>query len=270
MISLFYLRYSCKEVHFKGDEYNKLLPHFLIIGAMKCGTTSLYRYLIQHPNIIPAKKKEIHFFDNQYDKGVSWYRSQFPLLLNPKVNFITGEASPYYLFHPHAAKRIYETMPQVKLIALLRNPVDRAYSHYKYLGKIKEPFKEAIKLEQERIGEERDKMIKDETYNSRFHQTYSFLSKGIYVDQLKVFQRYFNKDNILILKSEDFFKDPQSVVNQVFEFLNLPQYNIDKFPIYNESNYKSLDNSMQKYLVDYFKPHNQRLYEYLGENFDWD
>ncbi|MGN2275040.1 sulfotransferase family protein [Priestia megaterium] len=246
-----------------------MLPYFLIIGAMKCGTTSLYKYLMQHPNVIPAKRKEIHFFDMNYDKGTSWYKSQFPLLLNSKENFITGEASPYYLFHPHAARRIHETVPQAKLIVLLRNPVERAYSQYKHF-KIKGSFEDAINREKERLEDEREKMIKDETYNKGFYRKYSCLSRGIYVDQLKIFVDYFGEDKILILKSEDLYKDPESTLNRVFEFLSLPQYKIKEFPVYNKNYYEPLSDSMRKYLADYFKPHNQRLYEYLGENFNWD
>jgi hypothetical protein len=114
-----------------------VLPDFIIIGAMKSGTTSLYNYLVQHPNVLKGAKKEIHFFDWQYEKGLPYYRSQFPtqpykifMRSFRKYEFICGEASPYYFFHPHVARRVAQDLPHVKLIAILRNPVDRAYSHY--------------------------------------------------------------------------------------------------------------------------------------------
>src|SRR5579863_6754349 len=116
----------------------RLLPDFMIIGTQKGGTTSLYNYLIDHPNISSIFKKEPHFFDFNFYKGVSWYRAHFPSLLEKYYServhgqkFITGEASPYYLYHPLVPQRIKETMPTAytKFIVLLRNPIDRAYSH---------------------------------------------------------------------------------------------------------------------------------------------
>ena len=114
----------------------RLMPDFIIIGAARCGTTNLYRNLTQHPYIVPAFRKEVHFFDHtsNFKNGVAWYRAHFPLLLYKhykqvrKQDIVTGEASPYYIFHPHAPKRAFEIVPQVKLIVMLRNPVDRAYS----------------------------------------------------------------------------------------------------------------------------------------------
>src|SRR5579885_2674785 len=115
----------------------RLLPDFIIIGTQRGGTTSLYAYLGQHPQIAPAVIKEVHFFDNNYERGVGWYRTQFPFLIEKSIaknigqqNFITGEASPYYLFHPHVPERAAKVVPGAKLIVLLRNPIDRAYSHY--------------------------------------------------------------------------------------------------------------------------------------------
>ncbi len=247
-----------------------ILPNFLIIGAAKCGTTSLYNYLVQHPNIVPAVHKEIHFFDLNYHKGISWYLSHFPLLLNPKPDMITGEASPYYMFHPHAAQRIYETMPQAKIIAILRNPVERAYSHYHYFSTNTLSFEKALEIEQSKLNEEKDRMMKDKNYNSDIYQQFSILSRGIYVDQLLVFERYFGKDQMLLIKTEDLYRNPQRVVNRVFDFLHVPQYNINHFVHYNRNSYKPMDASIRKYLAEYYKPHNQRLYQYVGEDLGWD
>src|SRR5579863_9235330 len=117
----------------------RMAPDFMIIGALRGGTTSLYSYMTAHPGIGPAYMKEVHFFDVHYKKGFPWYQAQFPSLPQKyyrervqKQRFITGEASPYYLFHPHAPKRIAKILPQVKLVVLLRNPVTRAYSHYSH------------------------------------------------------------------------------------------------------------------------------------------
>jgi len=133
-----------------------MLPDFIIIGVQRGGTTSLYKYMTKHPKIIPALKKEIHFFDNKFGKGLSWYESQF--MQNPffcllkrkrkSEDTITGEASPYYIYHPHVPKRISKILPNVKLIAILRNPIERAFSHYNHevrLGAEKLSFEDALK-----------------------------------------------------------------------------------------------------------------------------
>ena len=147
----------------------RLLPDFLIIGTQRGGTTSLYNYLVEHPGIGAASIKEVHFFDTPHFKqGLAWYRGHFPSAFQRyyverslKHGFVTGEASPYYLFHPHAPKRVAGLMPQMKLIVMLRNPVDRAYSHYHHEvagGHEKlATFEEAIACEDERLaGEARE------------------------------------------------------------------------------------------------------------------
>src|SRR5947209_20310719 len=155
-----------------GTHPLRMMPDFIIIGTMRGGTTSLYSYLTTHPHIGSAYMKEVHFFDVYYSKGIGWYRSQFPSSIQKyyaeyvqKQQFITGEASPYYLFHPHAPKRITKFLPQVELIVLLRNPVSRAYSHYSHEvagGHEKLSFEEAIECEQERIGKEAERLARNE------------------------------------------------------------------------------------------------------------
>ena len=96
----------------------RTLPDFLIIGAQKSGTTFLYQLLVQHPHVKPAFVKEVHYFDLEYRKGVNWYRSHFPLQMRNSREYITGEASPYYLFHPHAPRRASAVVPDAKLVVL--------------------------------------------------------------------------------------------------------------------------------------------------------
>jgi hypothetical protein len=188
-------------------------------------------------------------------------------------DFITGEASPYYVFHPLVPKRILETISHVKLIVLLRNPVARAYSHYQYevkLGNETLPFEEAVERERERLAGEVEKIFKNGKYVSFNHIHYSYLSRGVYVDQLKVWMNLFPKEQILVLKSEDFYSDPPMILDRVFTFLNLPNWELREFKKYNEASYQEMDAAVRKTLIDYFKPHNRRLYEYLGVNFGWD
>jgi Sulfotransferase domain len=156
----------------KGDVELGSLPDFLILGTENGGTTTLHWTLCQHPHVEPATKKEVHFFDSHrwFEKGIGWYRSRFPApAWGDGRRVITGEASPYYLLHPFAPHRASITVPDAKLIALLRNPVDRAYSAYKHrvlTGRESLSFEEALDAEEERTSGELEKMLSDESYHS--------------------------------------------------------------------------------------------------------
>jgi hypothetical protein len=253
-------------------------PNFLIIGAQRCGTTSLYNFLTEHSCILPALKKEVHFFDINYRRGDYWYRAHFPLSKHifkdarDDEAVITGEATPYYLFHPLAAARVYQKIPDVKIIIMLRNPVDRAYSHYHHECDIeieKLSFEDAVKAETERLKGEEDKMIHRPRYRGFYHQHFSYLARGIYVDQLKRWTPFFSKDQILILKSEDFFSNTQVSMKRVFEFLNIKAFKLNHYKIYNQINYSDMNPETRSRLSEYFHDHNERLYEYLGVDFHW-
>ena len=256
----------------------RLMPDFLIIGAQKCGTTSLYSYLSEHPYVAPAFRKEIHFFDFYFRKGVNWYKSHFPSSLckyyyqRRGQHLITGEASTHYISFPSVPRRVFELIPQVKLIALLRNPIDRACSHYYHSlrrGYETLSFEEAIDSEVERLRLENEKIPRDENASCLSHQWHSYLSKGIYVEQLKAWRNLFPKEQILIIKSEDFYVDPPTIFKQATAFLNLPEWELKRYETFLKGTYPKMEGNLRKRLADYFEPHNQRLYEYLGVNFNW-
>ncbi len=191
------------------------LPKFIIIGVQKGGTTSLTYYLKQHPQVYLPIKKEVHFFDLNFKKGLSWYKAYFPILSNK----IPGEATPYYIFHPHVAKRIKQTIPNAKFIVLLREPVSRAFSQYRKETSEKhdniKTFEEAFEAEKERVENEEKKMIKDEDYYSYAHQRYTYFSRGLYHKQIQNWLQYFNMEQFLFLKSEDFFSNPKKELKKV-------------------------------------------------------
>jgi hypothetical protein len=256
----------------------RALPDFLIIGASKCGTTSLYDDIVEHPSVIEAAVKEIHFFDTRYDKGMDWYRAQFPLEwrtrkgapLSERIQ--TGEASPYYMFHPHAPARIRKAIPDVKAIAMLRNPIDRAYSQYQHefrKGRETLSFEEAIEREPERLRGELDRMIRDESYNSTEYRRHSYLARGIYVDQLQAWLRHFDRKQLLVVRSEDYFAAPDVTLRQVLSFLELPAWDPGHYARKNVGRYSPIDSGLRQRLADYFAPHNARLYEFLGADFGW-
>lgn len=259
----------------------RLLPDFLIIGGKKCGTSSLYNYLAGHPDIAPAFRKEVHFFDNSSKAGSMRYRAYFPVSAYRSYvrrrrgsGFITGEATPYYLFYPLAPKRVRRMIPEAKLIVLLRNPVDRAYSHYHHevrRGTEEATFEEAVEREAGRLVGEREEILRDGGYDSLSHRRYSYLSRGVYVDQLRNWRDHFPAEQILILKSEDLYSDPASVVGQSLDFLGLPVVDSGQYGAVNRGGYRQkMEADTREYLEAYFKPHNERLYDYLGRDFGWD
>ena len=253
-------------------------PNFIIIGAQKCVATSLYKYLTKHPQILPAKRKEVHFFDLNFNKGMNWYYSHFPKT-EIQNQTITGEASPYYIFHPHVPQRISQFLPDIKLIVLLRNPVDRAASHYYHncrFGKSREPlsFEEAIQQESSRIEPEIDKIMADENYKSLAHQYYSYLSRGIYIEQLSRWMQFFPRKSFLILNSEEFWKNPKRNMKQVWNFLGVPSKSLKNYKKYNSTGSirqknDDINPATRTMLTEYFQPYNKRLEEYLGQKFNW-
>jgi len=254
----------------------RALPDFLIIGEAKCGTTSLYNDLVSHPFVLGAAVKELHFFDLRYQRGIDWYKAQFPLpwrswrMAGDRVQ--TGEASPYYLFHPHAPLRIKQALPDVRLIAMLRNPVERAYSHYQHeFRKRRETlsFEEAVDREPERLRGELERMLADPRYNSREHRRHAYVTRGVYVDPLHNVTRLFGAARLLILKSEDYFTAPEATLRRVFEFLELPPQESRSFARKNIGSYMPIDSHLRQRLVDYFAPHNARLYDFIGVNLGW-
>ncbi len=255
----------------------RLLPDFIIIGAQRSGTTSFYNYLVQHPCVVRASRKEIHFFDNAFGKGLNWYRAHFPTRLYRHYvrraqgkHLITGEASPYYIYHPQVPRRISEVAPDAKLIAFLRNPIDRAYSHYHLkvkLGFETLSFEDAIEQEEERLRGEVEKMLEDETYHSYNHHHFSYLAKGVYVDQLKMWLDFFPPEQMLIIQSENFYANRTAVLNKVVKFLGLPIWQ-PKEKVYRKLNtlaYPEMKPESRECLVEYFRPHNERLYQFLAK-----
>lgn len=257
----------------------RILPSFIIIGAQRCGTTSLYDYLSHHPQIIPSPVKELFYFDDYYTRPIEWYKSFFPTKKEQEklerdlvASVITGEASPSYFFHPYAAKRIKETLPQIKLILVLRDPIERAYSHYNHIKRLnREPlsFEEAIEKEQERITPDIEKLAKDEFYKADQRRDYSYLTRGYYAKQLKEWFKHFPKEQLLIVQSEEFYKNTPRVYNEIVEYLGLNSYTLPTFEAKNALKYAKMAPETKEKLKAYFAPKNEELYELLGKRFDW-
>jgi hypothetical protein len=265
-----------------GDGVRSMLgaaPDFLIIGAQKGGTTSLYSYLCQHPEVVAARTKEVQYFSENFARGSAWYRRHFPVLVSREPQRLlgagrlrTGEATPYYLFHPHAPKRVRAGLPRVKLIALLRNPIDRAYSHHRYHVKLGDEvmgFEAAIAAEPERLAGELERMGRDEGYVSDPHRNFSYLARGLYADQLERWLECFPREQLLVIQSERFFADPVAGYRRVIRFLGLSEHELDTYEAANVGSYEDMDPATRARLVDYYQEPNERLYTLLRERFDW-
>jgi len=261
----------------------------------RAGTTSLYAYLIVHPNVLSAIKKETAFFNYAYHVNLDWYRLYFPTIMeearikNKRDNqiLITGEATPSYLIDPRVPQRIFEKLPKMKLIILLRNPVDRAISHYHHnvlFGIETLSFEEAINQESFRINEsfeeiKKDRTIYDDSTASYFFRLlkfqpknyfkFSYLNSGMYYEHIKNWTNVFPEEQLLILKSEDFFNNPKSCFKQVQEFLDLPYFDIGRYSRHFEIKYSPISDNLRNSLVKYFEPHNEKLYKFLNKDFQW-
>jgi sulfotransferase family protein len=258
----------------EGELGTDALPDFVIIGEKKCGTTSLYHLLTQHPHVERAAAKELHFFNTHFDEGTSWYRRCFPPpRLKDGRTTITGEATPEYLSWPPAPRRMAKVIPQAQLIALLRNPVDRAYSDYQQVvkkGRETRTFKEAIGMEKARPAARGVAASKPKDRASLGGGGCSYLSRGIYLDHLLRWSKFFSDEQMLVLKSESFFERPADTLKLVLDFLELPEWEPPAFEIRNKGAYEQrVDPEIRQWLEEYFEPHNQRLYRYLGVDFGW-
>jgi hypothetical protein len=246
------------------------LPSFLVIGAARSGTTTLFYYLLQHPRIAPPVTKEVNFFDNHYGRGLAWYRAFFALSVAGRV---TGEATPYYLFHPAVPERVAATLPDVRLIATLRNPVDRAYSHYRKMrrhGKEQLSFEAALDAEAERLGGEHERLLSDASYRSRALERHAYVSRGLYADQLERWLAHFPREQLLVLRAEDFFTRPREVYDRTLAFIGLDAFDPGEFHCRNAAPPRTLRPALRVRLEERFAEPNERLARLLGSDVWWE
>lgn len=265
-------------------------PDFLVIGAKRGGSTSFYFDLLQHAQLCPlfprpdrlpkaAATKGIHYFDSNYWRGERWYRSHLPSSVERRrqerrvgAPVIAGEASPYYMFHPAAADRAAHLLPQVKILAVLRDPVLRTYSHWKERRRSDaEPlgFPEALAAEEGRIAGEEQRLRSDPSYLSYAYENYSYLRQSEYVTALERWYARYPAERILVLASEDYYRDPQHELDRALEFLGLGRQSIASGEVRNAAAGESLDPELRRSLARHFAPFNERLEKLTGRTFDW-
>jgi O-antigen/teichoic acid export membrane protein len=253
------------------------LPEYLLIGTKRGGTTSLAAYLHDHPRVAPlfprtAVPKGVRFFDDHYAEGARWYRSHFASTLSRRGSKITGEATAHYLFDPRAPERAHQLVPGAKIVVLLRDPVERAFSHHRERtrqGVETLSFEDALAAEPDRLAGELDRMLADPSYVSFEREHHSYRGQGCYIEYLPAWTEGFGRERVLVLISEDFFEDPAREYARTLEFLGLPSHT----PEYEAHNYHpmqtGIDPATREELDAFFAPYTLRLEAYLGIELPW-
>lgn len=268
-------------------------PSFLIIGAQKAGTSALYEYLSVHPNIVPAATKELHFFSKQarYDRGETWYHSNFPYPYRLGKQGMTFDATPNYLYWPGACARIAAYDPTIKMIALLRNPIERAFSQWnmnrhrfytnpepvlEFARDVDEPARTWIETRfRGAVFPDFDEVIQEELALIDRGDTSpepSHLRRGLYHEQLSIYFAHFSREQILVLDNRLLKTATQSTLDRVTRFLNLPSFNWSDVSALtaNTGTYDGmLSDKTRASLREFYQPHNERLYQLLGHDFEW-
>lgn len=269
----------------RATQRNRRFPDFLIIGTKRGGTTSTFKYLQRHPCVLPMwpgveNAKKTHFFDQNFHRGAAWYRSHFPTDAQRHRNVrlhgepaLVGEAAPYYMFHPLVLDRVRATIPDVKVIVLLRNPVDRIWSHYHervHNGTEHLPFREALDAEEERLKGEEERIVAEPGYYSERHDFCSYLARGRYLEHLGPWLDAFYPHQLHVVKSEDMYRDPRTTIVEMQRFLRLPEIPPETPHRYNYIPTNKMDPETRAWLADYYRPHVAALEARLDRSFGWD
>lgn len=277
-----YAKAGLKEILFSWRRITssrRSLPDFIIIGAQKAGTTSLFEYLCQHDSVLAGPWKETRFFDKYYHQGIDWYKAFFPLKADctgheaggAAVRKLTGEATPEYLFDARVPARIQRHLANVRLIVALRDPRYRAYSHYQHaigLGWNPAPtFRRAITDELNRMAG-MNGGTSDEWYDSA-GAAHSYLWRGHYAEQLERWLAYFPRERLHVLRTEELSSDPTTVARELEQFLDIPHCSSTRLRRLNTREYTNMDPADLDFMTEYFTPHNNRLSQLLGTTFTW-
>jgi hypothetical protein len=240
----------------------RALPDFVILGAQRSGTTSLYNWLGGHPSVVRSTGREVHYFDLNYAKGESWYRAHFPFARPGRV---TGESTPYLLFHPLAPERVGRDLPaSTRFVVILRDPVERAVSHYWHERRMKaetETLDVALALEEQRLAGQVERVLRGERSFAHFH--FAYAGRGRYAEQLSRWFAHVERSRVLVVESERLFTDPRAPA-EVAQWLDLRSAP-EAFPALNEAQREvAASAEVTVALERYFEPHNEDLFRLLG------
>lgn len=261
----------------------RVLPDFLVIGAQRSGTSSLYRYLGAHPNVVPPVRKEVGYFTRRYSAGESWYRAHFHLAARRRLaSALQGhpplafEATPDYLVHPLAPARAARLLPDAKVVVLLRDPVERAFSHYRHmvrLGFETLPFAAALEREPERLADDLVHLQRDPGHDPKRFLRFSYVTRGLYAEQLGRWYTHYPIDRLLVLESAEMFDHPRRVYGRLLQFLGLPEWSPRRFANISTVAPKGTDGDMtsaiRSQLRERFAGPDEALADLLGRDLGW-
>ncbi len=258
-------------------------PDYLIVGTKRGGTTSMARWLIDHPHVSPLfpsreTRKGTYYFDVNYSRGEAWYRSHFPTRASLAVKsriagrrVIVGEATPYYLAHPHAPIRARRYAPNARIVILVRDPVERAYSHWQERtrnGVETLSFADAIAAEPARIDGEWEAMMSDPGYVSYNHQHFGYMAQSEYHSFVQTWLDLWPANQVLILRSEDLYQSPATTYQQVLDYLHLDPI-LPSFRAYNRHTKVDMDPELREELQIRMAPSIAKLEELLDRPMNW-
>ena len=256
----------------------RVLPECFVIGVVRSGTTSLYHYLGQHPCISSSAYDELGYFDDNFHLGLNWYRSLFPTkFIQKKIEskykkFLTYDVTPFYIYNPLVVDRIFKFSPNAKIIAVLRNPIDRAYSNFNNRiqdeGDTETTFEEIVYSEMEKIKNNENNKENNVFLVNEFYDL--DLARGFYAKQLKFWFKKFQRKNIFLTSSEELATNTDKTVSEIFEFLEVPEQKISDLTKQNKIKYPKMKDSTREILINFFKPYNEELFGMIGSKFDWD
>ena len=232
------------------------LPAFIGLGTQKGGTTSLQRLLADHPSVFLPPVKEVQFFSLHHGRGVAWYAHHFAAA---GAHQCCGDITPYYLFHPAAPQRLQALLPSARLVLLLRDPVERALSglfHSIRLGLESLPPEQALAAEAGRLAGAEEQLLAG-LADHYSHQVHSYLSRSRYEQQLARYEALFPAEQLLILRSEDFFSDPGPLWRQLLAFLELEAVSLPpQLPVENAGQGEAcgVDPALRRWLRQQLEP----------------
>jgi hypothetical protein len=256
----------------------RVRPDFLLLGAQKAGTTSLFAALCAHPGVLPGMAKEIHHFDKNLGAGLLAYRRNFPLGVQVAATgairrqpIRVGEATPEYLFDPAVPEAVARDLPDARFLVVLRDPVVRAFAHWRMTrsrGREDLSLIGAVLAEPERLDRAAALMVDDRSTAMRRRNEWSYFARGLYAEQLRRWYAHVDPSRVLVLRFDEMIADVDRQMDRVRAHLGLAPFELGSFPAENLGASESLDPMVEAELRERFASPNEELATLVGIDFN--